>query len=143
MRNTFTLGAVFGVGMLLFCGCASTPKSDLSRLQGNWAGTEIGGEKGQCRMTIEGDTIKFQGARQGEWYVGKLTLLPKANPRQATFLVESCAFPQYINKTAKAIYKVQGNSLKIAACEPGSEMTPPAFESDSASQTRAFAFTRQ
>ena len=94
-------------------------------------------------MTIEGDTIKFQGAQQQEWYVGKLTLIPKANPKQAMLMIESCAYPKYVNETARAIYKLEGKSLMMAHNVPGKDTVPTAFAPNPAAQTRAFIFTRQ
>ena len=128
---------------LLACGCASTPKRDLTRLQGTWAGEEIGGPPGECRMTIEGHTIKFQGARSQEWYVGSINLNPKAHPKQATILIADCGYRQYAGKTARAIYKLEGDKLTIAGHEPGKETFPTALTRDAASGTRAFAMTRQ
>jgi uncharacterized protein (TIGR03067 family) len=143
MRTSFTLAAVAIAGLLLACGCASTPKRDLGSLQGTWVGEEIGGEKGECRLTIEGDTIRFQGVRQQEWYVGRLTLDPKTQPRQAIILIESCAFPKYANQVARAIYKLEDKKLTIAGHEPGNPAAPTAFAHSTADQTRAFMFTKQ
>jgi uncharacterized protein (TIGR03067 family) len=143
MRTDFTMAAVAITAVLLSCGCASTPKSELSRLQGNWAGEESGGEKGECLMTIEGETIKFQGARRQDWYVGTLTLNPKTHPNQALVLIADCGVRQYVNKTTRAIYKLEGKQLTLACREPGNESTPTAFGHDPASATRAFVFTRR
>ena len=143
MRKDLTMAAVAVAAVLLSCGCASTPKRDLSRLQGNWVGEEIGGEKGECRMAIEGDTVKFQGARRQDWYVGTLTLNPKADPKQALVLIADCGFRQYVNKTTRAIYKLEGKTLTLAGHEPGNEAAPTAFGRDPATQTRAFVFTRR
>lgn len=49
MRKNLTLAATVVVGILLSCGCASTPKRDLTKLQGTWAGEEIGGPKGSAK----------------------------------------------------------------------------------------------
>jgi uncharacterized protein (TIGR03067 family) len=143
LRKDFTLAAVAVAAILLACGCASVPTSDPSLLQGTWIGEEIGGEKGPCRMAIEGDTIKFQGTRQQDWYVGTLTLTPNANPRQALVLIGDCGARQYVNKTVRAIYKLEGKQLTLAHHEPGNPAAPAAFGPDPASQTRAFVFTRQ
>jgi uncharacterized protein (TIGR03067 family) len=143
MRTDFTMVAVTVAAVLLSCGCASTPKHDLSQMQGNWVGEEIGGEKGQCRMTIEGDTIRFQGVLRQDWYVGTLTLNPNAKPKQALVQVGDCGVRQYVNKTTRAIYKLEGKQLTVAAHEPGNEAVPTTFERDPASQTRAFVFTRR
>jgi uncharacterized protein (TIGR03067 family) len=142
MRKDFTLAAVAVAAFLLSCGCASTPQQVLSGLQGNWVGEEIGGEKGQCWMVIEGDTIKFQGARQQDWYVGTFTLNLNANPKRALVLIGDCGLRQYVGKTVQAIYKLEDKKLTLAGHEPGNEAVPTVFEHDAASQTRAFVFTR-
>jgi uncharacterized protein (TIGR03067 family) len=143
MRKNFTLAAAVVVGIILSCGCASTPKRDLTRLQGTWVGEEIGGPKGECRMTVEGATLKFQGARAEEWYVATLTLNPKTQPKQAMVRIGDCPSPKYINQTAKAIYKLEGKRLTIAACEPGDEAVPTTFELSPGSRMRMFVFAKQ
>ena len=143
MRMVLTLAAVTVAAVLLSCGCASTPQGELTQLQGNWVGGEIGGEKGVCRMTLEGDTIKFQGALRQDWYVGTLTLDPKAHPKQALLLIADCGVRQYVNKTARAIYKLEAKTLTLASHEPGNDSVPTAFGHDSATQTRTFVFARQ
>jgi uncharacterized protein (TIGR03067 family) len=143
MKQSIGLAAALSIGILFSCGCASTPKRDLTKLQGTWVGKELGGQTGECRMTIEGRTIKFQGVRQQEWYVGALTLNPKTHPKQATILIADCGFRQYVNKTSQAIYRLEGDTLTIAGHEPGNEAVPTVFEHDPATQTRAFVFTRQ
>jgi uncharacterized protein (TIGR03067 family) len=143
MRRSLTLAATVVVGIFLYCGCASTPKRDLTRLQGTWVGEEIGGPKGECRMTIEGTTFRFQGARAEEWYVATLTLNPKAQPKQAMVRIGDCPVPRYVNQTTKAIYKLEGKTLTIAAHEPGVEALPTTFEPSAGSRMRVFVFTWQ
>jgi uncharacterized protein (TIGR03067 family) len=143
MRKNLTLAATIVVGILLSCGCASTPKHDLGRMQGIWVGEEIDGPKGECRMTVEGATFKFQGARAEEWYVGTLTLNPKTQPKQAMVKIVDCPVPRYINQTTKAIYQLEGKTLRIAAHEPGDEAVPTTLGRDPAGHTRAFVFNRQ
>jgi uncharacterized protein (TIGR03067 family) len=143
MRQCIGLAATVLALVVLVCGCASTPKRDLTRLQGTWVGQEIGGPPGECRMTIEGRTIKFQGTRSQEWYVGTITLNPKAHPKQATILIADCGYRQYAGKTAKAIYKLEGDKLTLAGHEPGKDTFPTKLTRDPVDQTRAFTFTRQ
>ena len=94
-------------------------------------------------MTISGDSLKFEGARQQEWYAAKPSLNPSTDPKQADVLIEDCAVPNYIKKTAKAIYKLEGKTLTIAAHEPGDEAVPTTFELSAGSRMRVFVFTRQ
>jgi len=131
------------LALSFLCGCASPGKRDLSRLQGNWAGQEVGGPTGECRMTIAGDSLKFQGARPEEWYAAKLILKESTNPRQADILIENCPAPQYVGKTAKGIYKLEGKTLTVPACEPGDESLPDGFERNGTSRARVFVFNRQ
>ncbi len=92
-------------------------------------------------MTITGDSLKFQGARQDEWYAAKLKLIPNTNPKQADVLIEDCSVPKYKQKTAKAIYRIEGKTLTIAANEPGDEAMPAGFERSN--RSRVFVFNRQ
>jgi uncharacterized protein (TIGR03067 family) len=151
---------VVALGLLFSTGCASSPKAtetkaaetkvtepapskdDLSRMQGSWVGHEVGGNSGgEYRLTVNGSQLKFRAAGPDEWYTGKLTLHPNTTPKQAEVLIEDCCVPQYIKETAKAAYKVEGNTLTISAGEPGSETTPTDLEPGNA--VRVFTFTRQ
>jgi uncharacterized protein (TIGR03067 family) len=144
MKTNLTLAAVFALALLFCGGCASTanpPKSDLSTLQGTWIGHEVDGPPGECRMTISGDSLKAQAAGQDESYAAKLILAPGTSPKQADLLIEDCSAPQYIHKTAKMIYKIEGKTLTIAGHEPGDETVPTGFERDG--RSRVFVFARQ
>ncbi len=112
-------------------------------LQGTWIGHEVDGPPGECRMTISGDSLKFQGARQEEWYDAKLIVLPNTSPKQADVMIQNCSAPQYNGKTAKAIYKLERKALTIAATEPGDGSLPAGFERKAASRARVFLFEKQ
>ncbi len=137
--STFVVGLVIS----FLCGCATTSKRDLSALQGTWLGHEVAGPPGECHMTIAGDAFKFQGARQEEWYTAKLVLLPNTHPKQADIVIENCSAPQYNGKTAKAIYRLEGRTLTIAAKEPGDASLPAGFERNATSEARVFVFNKQ
>ena len=114
-------------------------------LQGTWTGEEIGAgaQKGQCRMTVSGDWLRFEGVRPQEWYAGKLTLKPKTNPKQATIQISECGVAQYVGKSAHMIYKLEQNQLTIAGNEPGRDVIPTEFERSEAKSTRVFVFSKQ
>ena len=112
-------------------------------LQGTWVGQEVGGPQGEYRPTVSGNSIKFQGARAEEWYEATITLEPKANPKRAAALIERCPAPQYVNKTANFIYKIEGKTLTLAGSEPGSEKEPTAFERNPDNPVRIFVFNKQ
>jgi uncharacterized protein (TIGR03067 family) len=143
MKTNLSSAVIPMLALSFLCGCASPPKRDLSNLQGTWGGQEVGGPPGECRMTIAGDALKFQGARSEEWYAAKLIMKPSADPKQADILIEDCPAPKYIQKMAKAIYRVDGKTLTIAANEPGDESLPSGFERNATSRARVFVFSRQ
>lgn len=128
--------------MAFLCGCASPGKRELSRFQGTWVGHEISGPTGDCRMTVVGDSLKFQGAQPQEWYAAKFIPNPNAAPNEADVLIQDCPAPQYIGKTAKGIYRLEGKTLTIAANEPGDDSRPTGFDRNATSRARVFVFTR-
>jgi uncharacterized protein (TIGR03067 family) len=112
-------------------------------LQGTWVGQEVGGPQGECRLTVSGNSIKFQGARAEEWYEGTVTLKPKTSPKRAAVLIERCSAPQYVNKTTNFIYKIEGETLTLAGNEPGSAKEPTAFERNPENPVRTFFLNKQ
>ena len=112
-------------------------------MQGTWMGEEVDGQKGECRMTVSGDTLKFQGVRAQEWYAGQLTVKPNTNPKQATVLIKEGGFPQAVGKIAHMIYKLEQNQLTIAGNEPGLDVIPTEFKRSTATRTRVFVFSKQ
>jgi uncharacterized protein (TIGR03067 family) len=143
MKQYVTMAAVLALASLMWSGCATAPKHGMSALQGTWVGKELGGQMGECRMTVSGDSVKVQSTQGNEWYAGKLALIEGTSPKQAVLLVEGCNDPQYVNKTSRVIYKLEGDTLTLAGCEPGFDTVPTAFESSEAGRSRGFVFTRQ
>lgn len=112
-------------------------------LQGTWVGQEIRRSQEECRLTVSGNSIKFQRARDEEWYEATITLRPKAKQKRAAVLIERCSAPQYVNKTANFIYKIEGKTLTLAGSEPGSEKEPTAFEPNRDNPVRTFVLNKQ
>jgi uncharacterized protein (TIGR03067 family) len=122
---------------------AAASTENESALQGTWVGQEVGRPQGECLLIVSGNSIKFQGARAEEWYEATITLRPKANPKRAAVLIERCSAPQYVNKTANFIYRIEGKTLTLAGSEPGSEKEPTAFEPNPDNPVRTFVLNRQ
>jgi uncharacterized protein (TIGR03067 family) len=112
-------------------------------LQGTWVGQEVGRPQGECRLIVSGNSIKFQGARAEEWYEATITFMPEANPKRAAVHIERCSAPQYVNKTANFIYKIEGKILTLAGSEPGSEKEPTTFEPNPDNPVRTFVLNKQ
>lgn len=122
------------------CNCMrGTPVSDLERLQGTWVGSEVGWG-GEVSVVFADDTIHFTGAHPQEWYKGTGVLNEDATPKEADFTISECPAPQYVGKVAKAIYKIEGETLTMVGSEPGTEPRPTSFEAFGG--TRVFEFTR-
>lgn len=141
LRRTFVLT----LGFLLCCGCASsqkhTPKGDQASLQGAWTGQDLGPGAETCHMTITGEALKFRATATNEWYEGRMTLHPETTPKQADLFIEKCSVPKYDGQVSKAIYRLEGNTLTIAATEPGKEEGPTSFEPGN--EARVLVFHRE
>lgn len=114
---------------ILGAGCSTVPQSDTTALQGRWKGKDSGGSgEGLCCLTISGNTIEFRAADTNEWYKGTFTLRQDTNPKQLVAVVSECPAPQYIGKTAYAIYRLEAGRLTLTGNEPGKNEVPSGFD---------------
>ncbi|MGD0208003.1 MAG: hypothetical protein ABSC89_10395 [Verrucomicrobiota bacterium] len=121
------------VALLWASGCSTLHKSDLAAIQGTWKGHEIGGNtEGSRYLIISGNTIEFQGANNDDWCKGTFTIREDTNPRQIVGTVTQCHMPQYVGKTACAIYRVEGDTLTVTGNEPGNPNVPSGFDAPGA-----------
>jgi uncharacterized protein (TIGR03067 family) len=116
-------------------------KSDLATIQKSWNGQERGRALGQTNMLVlSGNNLEFHGANPQEWYKGTFTLHEDTTPKQMIVVITDCPAPQYIGKTANAIYRIENGTLTIAGNEPGNPAMPATFD---APGTRLVTFTAQ
>lgn len=119
----------------------SQPVAESQPLQGSWEGVEVGRESGgKCTITIDGDSIRFQGSNKDEWYKAKFALDLKSEPKQLRATITDCGFRDYVGKVAVAIFKVEEKTLTLVGHEPGVSDTPKTFEGDNSS--RSFVFKK-
>jgi len=112
-------------------------KSDSATLQGKWTGQEAGeNAKGNCSLTVQGSSFEFHGADNNEWYKATFSGYD-TNPKQLMTVITDCPFPQYVGRTAYAIYQLQDGTLTIAGNEPGNPIVPASFDAPGA---RKFVF---
>ena len=124
--NLLTLSLVAALAVTL--GCAKAHKPDAVTLQGKWTGEEAGAPaKGINTLALTGSNLEFHGVNTNEWYKGTYTLHEDANPKQMIVVVTDCPAPQYVGKTANAIYQIVDGALTITANEPGNPAFPAAF----------------
>jgi uncharacterized protein (TIGR03067 family) len=120
---------------------ARQPAEKPQSLQGKWEGAEAGREAdGKCVMTINADSIHFQGANQNEWYKATFVLPIGTTPQQLVGKITDCPQPDFVGKSACAIFKIEDGKLTLVGHKPGDPDAPKSFEGDASSRT--FIFTK-
>lgn len=126
---------------------AENPASDsqaanpAAALQGTWEGEEIGKEsKGKWTMTINGDTLRFDGPGKIEWYTATFTLNGDVIPKQMQATITDCPKSDFVGKSAWSIYKIEDGTLTMVGNRPGVTDTPKDFAGDETS--RRFVFKK-
>lgn len=101
------------------------PAQDKKALQGKWTMTK-GGDT--AAMTFDGD--KFKLDLKGKSASGTFTLAAADKLAGMDLAIKEGSDEEtkkYVGKTAKAIYKLEGDKLTWLASEPGSPDRPTAF----------------
>lgn len=111
-----------------------------SELEGTWVGSDDGGYGGEWTFVISKGKVEVKGP-ESEYYAGTVTLKTQTNPKQADFKIDKCSMPEYVGETSLGIYKLDGNKLTLATCEPGSINRPAFF--DSTGGVMLFSLTRK
>jgi uncharacterized protein (TIGR03067 family) len=120
---TFLLVLAIGAGLSLGAGAARSPADDekssadiLKALQGTWVSAN---ENFELKWTFEGETLKATVNRSD--YTCKVKLDATAKPHAtADFLIDEGP-EDAKGKTSKAIYKLDGEKLKICVSHPGKD----------------------
>jgi uncharacterized protein (TIGR03067 family) len=93
---------------------AQTPEL-LQPFQGSWQAYQYGSKA----WTLEIQEQHFRGVLgPDDWYEGKIRLQPESDPAQIDFVIEDCRC-NYRGMTSKAIFRVNGESIVLAAPQPG------------------------
>ncbi len=119
---------------------ADQAEKDLKQMQGTWTGKETGREDaGTCKLKVEGNKMEFEGWHEKEWYKGTFQIVTENKHNEIHSTVDECPIPEFIDKLAKSIYKLEGGKLTIAGRRPGSDSTPNGFDDPKA---RHFIFEK-
>ena len=94
----------------------------------------------KCELTITGTNLDFRGIAPDDWCRGTFVLNEQAQPKQLDLMLNEAA-PGSVGKLNLVIYDIQGNELKIAACQPGSPQRPADFTPTT--EVRVLTFTRK
>jgi uncharacterized protein (TIGR03067 family) len=133
MKNTLII-ALCSVGILV-SGCSKPHTQDSVVLQGTWSGQEVGAKtQDSPSLTFDGTKLEFHGADPREWYKATYTLREDTNPKQLEAVITDCPAPQYVGKTAHAIYKIEDGKLTLTGNEPGNPAVPASFDAQGARQ---------
>lgn len=132
MRTTLlvlTCGAA-----ILAAGCSPPRKSDSTIIQGAWEGRVLqGNPQHQCSFVVSGRNYEFRDETDTSvWYRGTFSLREDTQPRQFIAVISECPFRQYVGKTSMAVYRMNGDTLTIAANEPGISEAPNSFDATGA-----------
>ena len=141
MKNTLTI-VLCSVGILA-SGCSKSntqnagipQKPDSVVLQGTWSGQEVGAKaQGSPTLILDGTKCEFHGANPQEWYKATYSLREDTTPKQLEAVITECPAPQYVGKTAHAIYKIEDGKLTLTGNEPGNQDMPASFDAKGARQ---------
>ena len=77
---------------------------------------------------MAGANLEFHGADPNEWYKATFTLHEDTTPKQLVAVITECPIPQYVGKTANAIYRIENGTLTLTGNEPGNPAVPVAFD---------------
>jgi uncharacterized protein (TIGR03067 family) len=95
---------------------------------GVWKGVEKGQAQPEWIFTItESHMIVTAGTM--EVYEGTYTINPNSSPRQITALITKSNLKKYVGKASNGIFELNGDSLTLAANEPGVDSFPSDFTS--------------
>jgi len=115
-------------------------KADPAAIQGTWTGNETGNHSdGIASFIVQGSSFEFHGANTNEWYKAAFSLY-ETDPKQLLIVITDCPVPDYVGRTAFAIYQLQNGTLTIAGNEPGNPIVPASFD---AAGARKFVFKHQ
>jgi len=116
-----------GIGLLV-AGCSKPHVLDASALQGNWTGSEgAANSPGIPSLTIQGTNLEFHGSNPMEWYKATFTLHEDSTPKQLEVVITDCPAPQFVGRTAHAIYKIENGELTVNGNPPGNPNVPADF----------------
>ena len=134
-----SLGVLVTTGTAVLLLKQISRRSEMAILQGTWTGQEMRAGASPSTVVIQGTTLEFRSADGFERYKARVSVRANTNPKQLILAITDCSAPEYIGKTAYAIFRMEGDTFIIAAGEPGVAPVPANFD---APGMRKFAFKK-
>jgi uncharacterized protein (TIGR03067 family) len=103
-------------------GCSHKPAKPA--LDGRWTGFEVRQPNSKCTLAIDGGQMEYHGANSNDWIRGTFVINDKVQPAQMDITLMEPVGSPYTGKIALGVYELQGDELKVAAAEPGSNLRP-------------------
>jgi uncharacterized protein (TIGR03067 family) len=104
---------------------ATKVSGDLKKMQGTWV--NAGDDGPQHRWVIDGKTVKAK-VNDGDEYTCTLELNPKAEPLPTAEFTVTEGPGESVGKSAKGIYKFDGDRLIFCIALPGADSRPTEFK---------------
>jgi uncharacterized protein (TIGR03067 family) len=115
-----------GLGILLLASIATGGDADkeLEKLQGKWI-AELEGKKAELKFTKDSFAITFSDGTKDLTFKGMVKLDPSKKPKHMDMTINEGEI--FKGEIARAIYELDGDTLKWCANEPGKADRPQEF----------------
>ncbi|MFC1462532.1 SUMF1/EgtB/PvdO family nonheme iron enzyme [Verrucomicrobiota bacterium] len=111
------------------------------QLQGTWSGRDLGNAD-KIRVVIGANHMELTETRSKKRYAGPVIHRP-GNPAEMDFLLRESAHRPWKDKTSLMIYKLQGNTLTIAANVAGNPPKRPSDFKPGGNEGQVFLLTKE
>jgi uncharacterized protein (TIGR03067 family) len=91
-------------------------------------------------MSIMGNSLRLDGPDKVEWYDSIIALAPNESPKQLKVSISECPVAEFVGKSSRLIYKIEGDTLTMVGNKPGVPHAPKDFNGDG--NSRRFVFKR-
>jgi hypothetical protein len=134
--------ALAGVSMILWStqiradDAVKSPQPSIAltqQLQGSWEGELVGrAAVGKCQLTINRDSLRFQGLDTNDWYETTFTLPLGTQPQQLHATIRKCPHPAHIGKVVYTIVRIEEDTLTMVGIEDDAQDPPDSFDGNEA-----------
>lgn len=101
---------------------APQPVIEVQHLQGTWEGAFVVGDTpGKITLRFEGNSLRFQGPKPGDWYEATFTLKEGVLPQQMVATITGSNLPRDVGKVVDAVLKIEDGTLFLAGLDPDGE----------------------
>ena len=74
----------------------------------------VGDTPGEITLRFEGNSLRFQGPKQGDWYEATFTLKEGVLPQQMVATITGSNMPKDVGRVVDAVFKIEDGTLFLA-----------------------------